>query len=70
LDDNQARATRTALIRILEALPEIEPAHAAVFLRRVKEFCPLTAEVLNSRKDITAKIKGIPALMENLVQLK
>jgi hypothetical protein len=70
LDDNQSRRTKASLARILDLLPEIEPAHAAVFLRRVKDFCPFTAEVLNSRKDITAKIKAIPALMENLAQLK
>ncbi len=70
LDGDQTRKTRAALCQVLELLPEIEPAHAAVFLRRLKEFCPHTAEVLNAHRDLSTKIRAIPGMLENLATLK
>ncbi len=56
---------------ILKHLPELEPAQAAVFLKRLTaKASDLVAQALKEQPALAKNITGVPGLKETLVQLK
>ena len=70
LGDEQTGKTKAEIMRILHALPEIEPKHAAVFFKRIRTFSPHVLTVLKDHKDLVKQLNAIPGLKENLETLK
>lgn len=70
LGSDETTKTKAEIIAILQALPDIEPAHAAVFFKRIAAFSPHVLPTLNAHKELGKQINQINGLKENLVTLK
>jgi len=70
LGEDQTRETKASILAILQALPEIEPSHAAVFFKRMKTFSPHVIPTLIAHKELGSAINQINGLKENLATLK
>jgi hypothetical protein len=70
LGDNEATRTKAEILRILRALPEIEPKHAAVFFKRIQAHSPHVVTVLKEHKDLVTQLNSIAGLKSNLAALK
>ena len=70
MGEDQTRETRASILAILQALPEIEPSHAAVFFKRMQAFSPHVIPTLVAHKELGAAINRINGLKENLATLK
>jgi len=70
MGEDQTRETRASILAILQALPEIEPSHAAVFFKRMQAFSSHVIPTLVSHRELGAAINRINGLKENLATLK
>lgn len=70
LGDDQTRKTKSEIFAILQTLPEIEPAHAAVFFKRLTACSPHVIPTLNEHKVLAKAINLIAGFKENLATLK
>jgi hypothetical protein len=67
----ETRPEKPRLLMILKHLPELEPAQAAVFLKRLTSKAgDMVAQSLKEQPALAKNITGVPGLKETLVQLK
>ena len=66
----ESNPERPRLLMILRHLPELDPAQAAVYLKRLTAASPMVSQALKDQPALAKEINSIPGLKETLVQLK
>lgn len=67
----EAQPEKPRLLMILKHLPELEPAQAATFLKRLTSKSPdMVSQALREQPALAKSINGLPGIKETLAQLK